>query len=186
MKFTRVLLLLLLAFFFACNKFGNDQDKVFSTRLSIKVEEYPETRVIRDKSKDLPYGITWEDGDVFSFRLEALVPEEELSGGGLLSDEDILFQADGKLVRKDGEWITYLKAGNDYKKCEVVQIDSLKEGSLLFVKFTFDYMGNEIPTQDWWGVSYSLYGKAHPGYQELTFKLGSLLDDVYSHYSQEE
>ena len=108
-----------------------------------------------------------------------------VAGGGLLSDEDILFQADGKLVRKDGEWITYLKAGNDYKKCEVVKIDSLKEGSILFVKFTFDYMGNEIPTQDWWGVSYSLYGKAHPGYHELTFKLGSLLDDVYSHYSQE-
>ena len=185
MKPTSVLLLLLAFFLAACNKFGADRDKVFSTRLRINVEEYPETRVIRDKSKDLPYGITWEDGDVFSFRLEALVPEEELRGG-LLTDEDILFQAIGKLIREDGEWITYLKEGNDYKKCEVVQIDSLREGSLLFVKFTFDYMGDEIPTQDWWGVSYSLRGEAHPGDQELTFKLGNLLDDVDSHYPQEE
>lgn len=148
----RVALFILIVLLSACGKIG---DEVYVSRIKFEVQQDTnDTKVSYIIHDDHSISLTWEEGDEISFMLYVVKPINGMDRRGVYFDEDILFDATGKLVFTDSGWETYVKSGSDYVKTEALEISSTKKDASLHLQFNYDYRGDSIPMSEWFSVGY--------------------------------
>lgn len=132
----------------ACNKIGEQDSKEYSgefiSQLVFEVSDKVETRGILNLNKENGiWNVTWEDGDLITFKVEVL---QEFPGqtGGLIN-RTLLDKVEGKVVYENDTWTTYIYEESNFKETEQISISS-PSLDYCYVWTTFDFFNGEKRT----------------------------------------
>ena len=143
----QLLFILLIVFLSACGKMG---ETLYYSQVKFEVQDTNDTKVSYRINEDNSISfLKWEEGDEVSFIMS--IPDPEVKNHSFYFDEEILFQASGKLVYTQSGWKTYVKTDTGFIQQETVEIISTKKDATLHIHFDYTH---KVPSEEWFTVGY--------------------------------